>query len=300
MIFIIIFILIYFLYDTIIFNILKLLQLQLINIKYSNIHFYLSNLLENYLIDKLKPNIFVTKNNNIYEIYYNQPSNDVIIYINGGGFISHDNGDLIFAKNTLPKINIIKPISILSIRYSVPNNYKNLHLEILNAYKHIQESGKNIISIIGDSAGCNLILSLLNYIPSINTKILCLISPFINLDINKDKNSSFNNNKDKDIINYKCLDFCINTYCNGINKNNILVSPINNIDKIKKIDKILVIASGNEILYDDIVNFSNKINATIKIYKNKCHCFFIYESFFYFYHDEQIYKDIINFIFNNI
>jgi acetyl esterase/lipase len=112
-------------------------------------------------------------------------SADCIIYINGGGFSLCDSADLLLSECLLPLIHerhqLLPPI-IYCIHYPTLKstnditNYDIVKKQIYDSYNNIvNKSNKNIICIMGDSAGGNLVLQLLSQIKSSPPKIFLQI-----------------------------------------------------------------------------------------------------------------------------
>jgi hypothetical protein len=221
---------------------------------------------------------------NIYEICYNNQNENFIIFISGGGFLINAPCALIVGSRILPKLTQ-KKVSIITIKYSIHTNYKIIQKEILESYNKIIKMNKNIICLMGDSAGANLILSLTNKIKPVP---ICLISPWLNMVNNYTTND--------DIIDYDTLEYATKIYVNNLERSNKIVSPYYfNDNDIKNIEKSLILVGSREIFLNDITTFYKRlINSKLVIYKNKYHGFYLLEDLFY--QNNEFYNDIINFI----
>ena len=151
-------------------------------------------------------------NQNIDIIEYNEQTNnddvkqtnndDVIIYINGGGFSLIDSADLLLSQHLLPLLS--SSTSIYSINYNTFPSYdsngellSNYHIvkrQIIEGYNSIINSRKNVVAIVGDSAGGNLVLQLISQLNNDGhhpiSKVL-LISPWLNLYSNAESFNKF-------------------------------------------------------------------------------------------------------------
>lgn len=193
-------------------------------------------------------------------------NNNIIIHIHGGGFTLRDPMEIqlceIFMKRMESKLGY-QPPPIYSIVYDVIpihntsdiGTYNMIMKQVIETYQSIIESGKNVVAIMGDSAGGNLALSLTiqlqNYISNTsksNSKSsprLILLSPWLDMfpihayqknEYHIDyldakwislSRESYLSNKyiqqvEKDIINYKKVILC-NTLCNILMQQNIKV-----------------------------------------------------------------------------
>jgi hypothetical protein len=146
-------------------------------------------------------------------------SNDAIIFIHGGAFTLCDSADLLIGEGLLPLFED-KTLSMYSILYDTapsakPTNgslsqpaYQRIHLEVFEAYEKVRATGKNVICIMGDSAGGALVINLMLQIQEQqkqqelkqkrhNISTLCLLSPWIHFTSSKPSHS---NNKKYDLI----------------------------------------------------------------------------------------------------
>lgn len=118
-------------------------------------------------------------------------SNDCIVYICGGGFNLCDSADLLLSERLLPLLNekssshtppVIYCIHYPTLQNTVDiTNYEIVKQRINDSFISIMEkSNKNIIAIVGDSAGGNLVIQLLAQLKTCPPKTI-LISPWLNL-----------------------------------------------------------------------------------------------------------------------
>ena len=93
-------------------------------------------------------------------------NNDAVIFIHGGGFSICDSSDLMIAEKLLPLLGD-NPPSFYSILYDTkigaPDEptYLAIQSEVYETFQKIIMSGKNILCVIGDSAGGALALNLM-------------------------------------------------------------------------------------------------------------------------------------------
>ena len=104
----------------------------------------------------------------LHESHQQADGSDCIIYIHGGGFSCCDSSDLMVAEKLLLDISD-RSISMYSILYDTSESYlgpsegsySRMQSQVLKAYDDIISSGKNVICIIGDSAGGALALAVM-------------------------------------------------------------------------------------------------------------------------------------------
>jgi acetyl esterase/lipase len=156
----------------------------------------------------------------LHESLQHADVSDCIIYIHGGGFSCCDSSDLMIAEKLLLDISDNPPL-IYSILYDTSESYSGssvgshfrMQSQVLRAYDNIVSTGKNVLCVIGDSAGAALALSIMVQLqrrdrdiestsetscteqPSSRYKVggLILISPW--LDIFSLKESHFSNSE---------------------------------------------------------------------------------------------------------
>jgi acetyl esterase/lipase len=104
----------------------------------------------------------------LHESLQHADGSDCVIYIHGGGFSCCDSSDLMIAERLLLDIGDNPPL-IYSILYDTSESYSGssegsyirMQSQVLRAYDDIVSTGKNILCIIGDSAGAALALSVM-------------------------------------------------------------------------------------------------------------------------------------------
>jgi acetyl esterase/lipase len=104
----------------------------------------------------------------LHESLQHADVSDCIIYIHGGGFCCCDSSDLMIAEKLLLDISDNPPL-IYSILYDTSESYSGssvgshfrMQSQVLRAYDNIVSTGKNVLCVIGDSAGAALALSIM-------------------------------------------------------------------------------------------------------------------------------------------
>ena len=223
-------------------------------------------------------------------------NNNVVVFINGGGFIINGNTDLVVSYHLLKKL---KNIIILSIQYNIEYSFDDINKQVLYEYNNIKKN-HNIISIISDSAGSSLALNLIFNLKEKQNIKFVLLSPWLNIKYIKFNESiSYIINDDYDIINIEMINKIYNYKFKNKNFTNILNMLSIPEDLIKKIPETFIMTGSKEILLDDSIQFynnlqKNNIKSEIKILKNQNHGYFTANGMF---SDkvEKIVDNIINF-----
>ena len=196
--------------------------------------------------------------------------NSIILHIHGGGFITLSP---LYHENYIRKIVNKTGVATLSVDYRLSPDYSfpSALDDVYQVYNWLIENGetdlnlkiKNII-LLGDSAGGNLILSLV-YILLIKgiklPNLIILAYPAVKMNIIPLSLSYLNSVYDP-LLNYNLLDFCRKSYLgeNNTEDMNPFISPIYMDDKIlKNLPKIKIYGGTGDPLRDDYVEFFHKL-----------------------------------------
>lgn len=209
-------------------------------------------------------------------------SDEVIVYLHGGGFTLRDGCDLLFSDSFLSNwskcTDSVAPV-VCGIQYSLADegysSFPTAIDQILKVQDVLTSRGYKIIGIVGDSAGGNLaITSLLKSqdlaLRSVNSQTPpCFvgISPACDLHMTSD---GFACNKNKDILSLRWINRCRYAYICGkpplrddasveerqLCKSaleNPLISPVYASDQqLAALPPMLVYGGTDEVLIDDI------------------------------------------------
>ena len=209
----------------------------------------------------------------------NETNSAVLLYLHGGGYAyyskAHDNliGLVVKAINT-------KTFALeyrLTPEYAYPAQLE----DALAAYRWLVDSqpmGKNII-VAGDSAGGNLVLSLLIAIDQQKLpapKLAICISPWTDVTNTGD---SMRQNERFDWVTKAMADKWAQWYCAGQNQSDPLISPVK--AKLTGLPPIYIQAGSAEILIDMIRDFDEeakkqKADVTLEVWENMTHDFQAY------------------------
>ena len=216
---------------------------------------------------------------------YDISKNSIILHIHGGGFITLSP---IYHENYLRKIVNKTGISSLSVnyRFSPEYSFPSALDDIYQIYTWLIENGENDLNLkikniilLGDSAGGNLILSLV-YILLIRgiklPNLIILAYPAVKMNIIPLSLSYINSIYDP-MLNYNLLDFCRKSYLgeNNTEDMNPFISPIYMDNKIlKHLPKIKIYGGTGDPLRDDYVEFF------YKIFKAKIDCEYVEFKYF--------------------
>ena len=218
---------------------------------------------------------------------YDISKNSIILHIHGGGFITLSP---IYHENYLRKIVNKTGIASLSVNYrfspeySFPSALDDIYQ--IYTYTWLIENGENDLNLkikniilLGDSAGGNLILSLV-YILLIRgiklPNLIILAYPAVKMNIIPLSLSYINSIYDP-MLNYNLLDFCRKSYLgeNNTEDMNPFISPIYMDNKIlKHLPKIKIYGGTGDPLRDDYVEFF------YKIFKAKIDCEYVEFKYF--------------------
>ena len=123
-----------------------------------------------------------------------QSNHTIILYAGGGGFLANLQA---IQEIFLKRWAINTGVSVFEAHYSLCPEFKypfqtnelfNLYMQIILHYKHIQKVEKLKIILMGDSAGGNLILSLMNMIASVDVEMpsaIHVVYPPTDLRVNR-------------------------------------------------------------------------------------------------------------------
>ena len=216
---------------------------------------------------------------------YDISKNSIILHIHGGGFITLSP---IYHENYLRKIVNKTGIASLSVnyRFSPEYSFPSALDDIYQIYTWLIENGENDLNLkikniilLGDSAGGNLILSLV-YILLIRgiklPNLIILAYPAVKMNIIPLSLSYINSIYDP-MLNYNLLDFCRKSYLgeNNTEDMNPFISPIYMDNKIlKHLPKIKIYGGTGDPLRDDYVEFF------CKIFKAKIDCEYVEFKYF--------------------
>ena len=211
--------------------------------------------------------------------------NSIIFHIHGGGFITLSP---ICHENYLRKIVNKTGIASLSVNYRLSPKYSfpSALDDVYQVYTWLIENGENDLNLkikniilLGDSAGGNLILSLV-YILLIRgiklPNLIILAYPAVKMNIIPLSLSYINSIYDP-MLNYNLLDFCRRSYLgeNNTEDMNPFISPIYMDNKIlKNLPKIKIYGGTGDPLRDDYVEFFHKI------FKAKVDCEYVEFKYF--------------------
>ena len=185
--------------------------------------------------------------------------NKYVFYLHGGAYFSDP---LIFHFQFLDELSKKLDCTIIMPLYpkSAFSNYKN---SIEKVYKFYNKMFKNIssskITIMGDSSGGGLSLSLALLLKERKIKQpknIILLSPWLDLSLT---NPDILNYEDLDPqLSSKSLSILADLWCDGDDKSDYLLSPING--NLKGLGKISLFIGTHEIFLPDARSFYNKCN----------------------------------------
>ncbi len=197
---------------------------------------------------------------------------EIIVYLHGGVYTY---GTFTAYKAMLTNLSKSMNKAIVYVEYSLSpeHPFPTANNEILAVYKELKNKyPKFKISIIGDSAGGGLAISLVNDAQKAGIEVpskLVLISPWIDLKAN---NESYITKKELDpILNREFLYSHALMYAS----NNILQADPSEI-KFKEFPPVFLLVGTDEVLNDDSKNFYNYIKsvqtkAKLKEFKGQKH-----------------------------
>ena len=201
---------------------------------------------------------------------YDISKNSIILHIHGGGFITLSP---LYHENYIRKIVNKTGVATLSVDYRLSPEYSfpSALDDVYQVYNWLIENGENDLNLkikniilLGDSAGGNLILSLV-YILLIKgiklPNLIILAYPAVKMNLIPFSLSYINSIYDP-MLNYNLLDFCRKSYLGENNTEDInpFISPIYMDNKIIKILPSIKIYGGTgDPLRDDYLEFFHKI-----------------------------------------
>ena len=204
------------------------------------------------------------------ELYKNNTKNSLILHIHGGGFItlsplSHEN----YTRKIVNKTGI--PLISVDYRLSPEYSFPSALDDVYQVYTWLIENGENDLNIkinhlilLGDSAGGNLILSLIYILLIRGIKLpnmIILAYPAVKMNIIPLSLSYLNSLYDP-LLDYNLLSFCLKSYLGENNyEYNPFLSPLYMDNKIiKYLPKIKIYGGTGDPLRDDYIEFFHKCN----------------------------------------
>jgi len=225
----------------------------------------------------LKPNFWfrskysikgtIHKNHNIWTFDGNTT---LVYYLHGGAFVLGLNSLYYSMIGRLAKISKAK---IVAPDYPLPpeHNVNEIHEWVKSSYiETIAKHNPNNIIIMGDSAGGNLAIALVDWIMTSELRKpsnLILLSPWVDLEL---KNPKLEANPSEQLLDKKDIQKAAIRFANGLDLKEPLISPLyhNNL----KLPKTTIFSGDLDLLHDDIVRFSKKNpKITLKITNHMPH-----------------------------
>ncbi|MBT7397969.1 MAG: alpha/beta hydrolase fold domain-containing protein [Hellea sp.] len=209
----------------------------------------------------------IHKNHNIWTFDGNTT---LVYYLHGGAFVLGLNSLYYSMIGRLAKISKAK---IVAPDYPLPpeHNVNEIHEWVKSSY--IETTAKhnpNNIIIMGDSAGGNLAIALVDWIMTSELRKpsnLILLSPWVDLEL---KNPKLEANPSEQLLDKKDIQKAAIRFANGLDLKEPLISPLyhNNL----KLPKTTIFSGDLDLLHDDIVRFSKKNpKVTLKITNHMPH-----------------------------
>jgi acetyl esterase/lipase len=167
----------------------------------------------------------------------------------------------------------ISKAKIVAPDYPLPpeHNVNEIHEWVKSSYiETIAKHNPNNIIIMGDSAGGNLAIALVDWIMTSELRKpsnLILLSPWVDLEL---KNPKLEANPSEQLLNKKDIQKAAIRFANGLDLKEPLISPLyhNNL----KLPKTTIFSGDLDLLHDDIVRFSKKNpKITLKITNHMPH-----------------------------
>jgi acetyl esterase/lipase len=209
----------------------------------------------------------IHKNHNIWTFDGNTT---LVYYLHGGAFVLGLNSLYYSMIGRLAKISKAK---IVAPDYPLPpeHNVNEIHEWVKSSYiETIAKHNPNNIIIMGDSAGGNLAIALVDWIMTSELRKpsnLILLSPWVDLEL---KNPKLEANPSEQLLNKKDIQKAAIRFANGLDLKEPLISPLyhNNL----KLPKTTIFSGDLDLLHDDIVRFSKKNpKITLKITNHMPH-----------------------------
>lgn len=207
----------------------------------------------------------------------------ILVYLHGGCFAYQ------LQDNTLEAFSNVfraleqkdKKVSILFVDYSLTQNgatYPTQYNEVNYVYDRLVEEGNTNILLVGDSAGGNLVLNVLQHLHqkegpnTVWPRAVIPISPYLNVSLNAYEGSMKENNS-IDIFSFEAIRYFGDEY---IGHDPVLhASPVVNIEaNVHKVawkdfppikdGKVLVLLGENEVLKDQILRWCEAVGLVEK------------------------------------
>lgn len=186
-------------------------------------------------------------------------SNKIILYIHGGGFVL---GVTHFHYELMNRLAIAAKVKVFAIHYSLApeHPFPTQINEVEKIYLWLLKQGYKPQNIFfaGESAGGNIALATAL---SLRDEKKSLPAGIIAISASTDGTfsyKSFVSNKDTDIIlTSQKMHFFLDAYRGKESKTNPLISPI--FANLKGLPKLQLFVSDNELLFDDNINFCEKL-----------------------------------------
>ncbi|CAK4694964.1 hypothetical protein LEN26_007419 [Aphanomyces euteiches] len=212
----------------------------------------------------LKTRLAPLKTDQFDAIWYGDALNDAsdanVLYFHGGGFVwcqasTYAHG--IAGIQSFAKSQHKKTLAVLGLEYKLAPEAKfpsQLH-EALAAYEYLTARSSKPIFLLGDSAGGNLVLSLLLALKQPDNKHLrrptaaVAVSPWCQLDEDKIP-PSYAKNRATDYVAGDCLAHYVRDYVGAASVKDPLVNPI--LGDYRGCCPILIHYGGKEIFQDDV------------------------------------------------
>lgn len=220
-------------------------------------------------------------------------SNDVLLYLHGGGYVSGSHRTHRPMVSRICKKGGFKGF-VVNYRKAPENPYPAALEDAFQAYKYLLKEGyssKNIV-LAGDSAGGGLALSLLYYLREQNQslpKAAALLCPWTDLAITG--KSVDRNEKHDPFLSRKKLENLSSHYRNGQDPLDPLISPL--YGSTKSLPPIYIQAGSNDTILDDATRMYEKILAEggISYLENYPKMFHVWQALYIFLSEG---KDAIN------
>jgi acetyl esterase/lipase len=209
----------------------------------------------------------IHKNHNIWTFDGNTT---LVYYLHGGAFVLGLNSLYYSMIGRLAKISKAK---IVAPDYPLPpeHNVNEIHEWVKSSYiETIAKHNPNNIIIMGDSAGGNLAIALVDWIMTSELRKpsnLILLSPWVDLEL---KNPKLEANPSEQLLDKKDIQKAAIRFADGLDLKEPLISPLyhNNL----KLPKTTIFSGDLDLLHDDIVRFSKKNpKITLKITNHMPH-----------------------------
>lgn len=184
-------------------------------------------------------------------------SDDVIIYIHGGGYLFGLYPNLVQMMDVIAQ-KTSKQVYILD--YGLPMKYNWVHAYTLlnQVYDFILSQRKKII-IIGDSAGGGLGLGFIEYLNKNNLQIpikQILISPWLDITMSNPQAKKYD--EVDPLLDMDCLIKAGKIWSNGLDTKDYRLSPI--FGDLSNIPDTLITTGTLEVMYPDIIQFSKNLS----------------------------------------